>query len=85
MKCKWEIPDDEMKRNGLEIPGDVALVGFGDIKLSSYLNPPLTMVTQSPYKLGKAAVCMLLRRIENPGREIEVRAIETELILRQSA
>ncbi len=33
MKCKWEISDHEMKRNGLEIPGDVALVGFGDIKL----------------------------------------------------
>jgi len=77
---------DEIKRNGLEIPRDVALVGFGNVKLSSYLSPPLTTVTQSPYKLGKAAAGMLLRRIENPERETapEVEVIETKLILRES-
>jgi len=77
---------DEIKRNGLTIPQDVALVGFGNIKLSSYLDPPLTTVTQSPYKLGKAAAGMLLRRIENPESKIEpeTEVIETELILRES-
>lgn len=77
---------NEMKRNGLEIPRDVALVGFGNVKLSSYLNPPLTTVIQSPYKIGKAAAGMLLRRIENPGSKMEpeTEVIETELILRKS-
>ena len=77
---------DEIKRNGLKIPQDVALVGFGNIKLSSYLDPPLTTVRQSPYKLGKAAAGMLLRRIENSEIKIEPKTevIETELILRKS-
>lgn len=77
---------NEIKRNGLVIPRDVALVGFGNIKLSLYLDPPLTTVTQSPYKLGKAAAGMLLRRIENPEHKMEpeVEVIETELILRES-
>lgn len=77
---------DEIKRNGLRIPQDVALVGFGNIKLSSYLDPPLTTVTQSPYKLGKTAAGMLLRRIENPKSKMEpeTEVIETELILRKS-
>lgn len=77
---------DETKRNGLKIPKDVALVGFGNVKLSSYLDPPLTTVRQSPYKLGKAAAGMLLRRIENPEHEMTsaVEVIETELILRES-
>jgi LacI family transcriptional regulator len=77
---------DEIKRSGLEIPQDVALVGFGNIKLSSYLDPPLTTVAQSPYKIGKAAAGMLLRRIENLRYEMApvAEVIETELILRGS-
>ncbi len=77
---------EETKRRGLKIPEDIAVVGFGNIRLSSFLNPPLTTVTQSPYELGKASANMLLSRIENPTTEISsrVEVIETELILRQS-
>jgi DNA-binding LacI/PurR family transcriptional regulator len=75
----------EIKRHGLEIPRDIAIVGFGDVKLSSYLDPPLTTVVQSPYKIGKAAAGMLLRRIENPGIETKVEVIETKLTIRESA
>jgi DNA-binding LacI/PurR family transcriptional regulator len=78
---------NEAKRNGLTIPRDLALVGFGDVTLSSYLDPPLTTVTQSPYKLGKAAASMLLRQIEHSDGDVasEVEVIETDLILRESA
>jgi len=77
----------EIKRKGLRIPQDVALVGFGNITLSSYLDPPLTTVSQFPYELGKAAADMLLRRIENPECEMAptTEVIRTELILRKSA
>jgi len=77
----------EIKRHGLKIPDNVALIGFGDNTLSSYLDPPLTTVKQSPYEIGKAAAGMLLKQIENPTREMipEVQVIETELVLRQSA
>lgn len=76
----------EIKRKTLKIPQDIAMVGFGNNTLSSYLDPPLTTVTQSPYKMGKVAAGMLLRRIENPegGIESEVKVIETKLILRKS-
>jgi DNA-binding LacI/PurR family transcriptional regulator len=77
----------EIKRKNLKIPQDIALVGFGDNTLSSYLDPPLTTVEQSPYKMGKVAADMLLRRIENPESEIEseVEVIKTKLIIRGSA
>ncbi len=76
----------EIKRHGLKIPDNVALVGFGDNTLSSYLDPPLTTVKQSPYEIGRAAAGMLLKRIENPAQEMvsEVQVIATELVLRQS-
>jgi DNA-binding LacI/PurR family transcriptional regulator len=76
----------EIKRKNLKIPQDIAMVGFGNVILSSYLDPPLTTVVQSPYKMGKVAAGMLLRRIENSesGMESEVRVIETKLIIRES-
>ncbi len=76
----------EIKRNALNIPKDVALVGFGNNTLSSYLDPPLTTVTQSPYEQGKAAANMLLKRIENSqsGNPSEVKVVETKLIIRKS-
>lgn len=36
----------------LQIPEQVSLVGFDDIFISRYLNPPLTTVHQSPYDRG---------------------------------
>lgn len=76
----------EIKRKGMEIPQDVALVGFGNNTLSSYLDPPLSTVSQFPYEIGKIAVGVILRRIENSECEIvpEVKVLETELILRES-
>ena len=78
---------EEIKRNGLRIPQDMALIGFGNIKLSSYLDPPLTTVSQFPYELGRTAASVLLRRIENSEHEMSpaVEVIKTELILRKSA
>jgi DNA-binding LacI/PurR family transcriptional regulator len=77
----------EIKRMGLKIPQDVALVGFGNITLSSYLDPPLTTVSQFPYELGRTAASVLLRRIENSDHEMSpaMEVIKTELILRKSA
>jgi DNA-binding LacI/PurR family transcriptional regulator len=77
----------EIKRKGLKIPQDVALIGFGNITLSSYLDPPLTTVSQFPYELGRTAAGVLLRRIENSeyGMSPAMEVIKTELILRKSA
>jgi LacI family transcriptional regulator len=70
----------------LEIPRDVAVAGFGDNRLSSYLDPPLTTVSQSPYEIGKIAAAMLLRRIDDPSHEpvCETEVIQTHLIVRES-
>jgi DNA-binding LacI/PurR family transcriptional regulator len=77
----------EIKHRGLKIPQDVALIGFGNITLSSYLDPPLTTVSQFPYELGRTAAAVLLRRIENSKHEMSpaMEVIKTELILRKSA
>jgi len=59
---------------GLQIPSDVAVVGFDDLPWAQSLNPPLTVVDQPTHKLGEEAVNLLLQRISGDRRDpIEIR------------
>ncbi|CAM4339626.1 LacI family transcriptional regulator [Paenibacillus endophyticus] len=72
-----------LHEHGLRVPEDMAIVGFDDIEISAYLNPPLTTVRAHTEHMGKSAVQLLLERIE--GREAAVHmTINTTLIVRES-
>jgi DNA-binding LacI/PurR family transcriptional regulator len=43
---------------GLRVPQDISVMGFDDITLSSFLNPPLTSIAQDKEQLAKLAVDM---------------------------
>ena len=43
----------ECNDRGLRIPGDVSMVGFDDLPIAAYMNPPLTTVRQDRLALGK--------------------------------
>ncbi len=48
---------------GLQVPRDVAVVGFDEMSWSRLLNPPLTTVAQPSYDLGCEAARLLLSRL----------------------
>ncbi|MGH2570858.1 MAG: LacI family DNA-binding transcriptional regulator [bacterium] len=48
---------------GIRVPGDMAVVGFDDIAIARYLNPPLTTVHVDAYELGARAVRLLISSI----------------------
>ncbi|MEP9399865.1 LacI family DNA-binding transcriptional regulator [Mesorhizobium sp. KR2-14] len=52
---------NELRRLGLEVPGDVSVVGFDDLFLSECFYPPLTTVSQPRADIGKQAMKQLLR------------------------
>jgi LacI family transcriptional regulator len=52
--------------HGFSIPGDIILSEFGDNDIVSRLGVPFYTVFQNPYKLGKTALNMLVKVIENP-------------------
>ena len=67
---------------GLEIPDDIAVVGFDDIFLAAHTQPPLTTVRVPAYGLGWTAAEMLISLIE--GEETSSVILETELVIRDS-
>lgn len=67
---------------GLKIPGDISIAGFGNILVSQHFRVPLTTVRQPKYRLGAAAVDImagLLRRDHT-----ESRRLPAELVVRES-
>lgn len=68
----------------LNIPDDIAFVGFDDLPLATFSGIPLTTVRQPVIQFGIQAVETLIDLIENginPPRHI---LMETELVIRQS-
>jgi len=66
---------------GLRVPEDISVVGFDDIELSSFLEPPLTTVRVSRAEIGTRAFTALYAGNKNSGTAFR---IATELIVRQS-
>jgi LacI family transcriptional regulator len=50
---------------GLRIPADVSVVGFDDVDLAAYVDPPLTTISQSTAEMGHWAVDRLTRELAN--------------------
>ena len=46
------------------VPGDMAVVGFDDLLVSAFVDPPLTTTRQPSAEVGKAACALLLDQIE---------------------
>jgi DNA-binding LacI/PurR family transcriptional regulator len=68
---------------GLQIPDDMAVVGFDDIFLAAHLQPPLTTVRVPAYGLGWTAARVLLSLIEGD-EDVSSVWLETELVIRES-
>lgn len=73
-----------LEEQGLRVPGDVALVGFDDIRLTQYVSPALTTVRQPMYQLGSDAVEQLFQ-IMSGHAKVDSVTLSTELVIRHSS
>jgi alanine racemase len=71
------------REHGLRIPGDLSVVGFDDIDLAAYLDPPLTTVRQPIREKGSTAVRLLTAAMAEHPRPEHV-SLGTRLIVRAS-
>lgn len=69
---------------GFRIPADLSVVGFDDVRLASFTNPPLTTVAQPKVEIGRLATEMLLERMIDPDARPHFRRLDTELRIRNS-
>ncbi len=49
-----------LREAGLQVPRDVSVIGFDDIPLASYFDPPLTTLRQPMAELGEQAARLLI-------------------------
>jgi len=74
---------DALLSQGLKIPEDISVVGFGNILTSAHFRVPLTTVRQPKFRLGIAAVEMMTGLIR--GEPVQSRRLPAELLERKSS
>jgi LacI family transcriptional regulator len=71
---------------GLRVPDDIAVVGFDDLSVSAFYNPPLTTVRQPVEEESAVVAQYLVAAMEGqPDRQPECRVFDPQLIIRKSA
>jgi LacI family transcriptional regulator, galactose operon repressor len=73
---------DALRKLGMRVPDDLAVVGFDDIPFAQIANPRLTTVAQPSSDIGRRAVTMLLAAIDGgtipPSEVLPVRLMVRE-------
>ena len=69
---------------GLRVPDDISLITFHDADWTSVTSPPITVVDQPVYALGKSVAELLIRRLKGDIRQPERIVLATSIIERGS-
>ncbi len=72
------------RENNKSVPEDYSVIGFDDIKFSSYVMPGLTTIKQDIAKKGMVSAEMVLEALKNKSMESKTIILEQELIIRDS-
>ena len=72
-----------LKFKNLKVPKDVKVVGFDDIQIAKYIDPPLTTIKQPIYEMGEEAVKMIVSIIEKKSKG-NTKILKTSLVERKS-
>ncbi len=74
-----------LREAGLRVPRDLSVVGFDDIPIARYMDPPLTSVHVGISELGGRATERLLEVMEKTGKREPLREVfHTTLVVRES-
>lgn len=70
-------------KQGIRIPQDLSLVGYGNILVSEHFRIPLTTIRQPKLRMGLVAVEMMSQLLK--GNSVENRRLPAELVIRDSS
>lgn len=69
---------------GIQVPRDLAVVGFDDTRIAKMTRPLLTTVRVPMSRMGAQAIELLCQRVADPGRPPTRISLKPELIVRES-
>jgi len=69
-------------KQGIRIPEEISIVGFGNTRMGEYFQVPLDSVRQHRFLLGKAAVELMMQLLR--GERAEPRRLPADLVSRAS-
>lgn len=69
---------------GLSIPGDVSVLGFDNIEMSAFVEPPLSTISQPLYEMGALGARKLIELITGEEKPPRTDILGTDLIIRKS-
>jgi len=73
-----------IKKRGLHIPDDIAVLGFNNDHIGRFIEPALSTIDLSAYDMGTAAAEILVRQMKEPGFPVQKQLIKSELVIRDS-
>lgn len=71
------------KDKGLDVPGDLSVMGFDDSLLSEAVDPTLTVIQQPLQEIGQSAVELLMNQLEGD-QDPETVQLDTRIVIRES-
>lgn len=75
----------EIKNQGLRVPEDISVVGFDNIKVTAYMDPPLTTIDQPANEMGRKAVEVVLQLINKKTLQKDREIVPFSLLERASS
>ncbi len=73
-----------IREKGLQVPGDVKVIGFDDISAAAFINPPLSTIRVHTEFMGKTAVDLVVERLRDLRTIAKKIIVPTDLIIRES-
>lgn len=73
-----------LRESQLAIPDEIAFATFDDTPWAGLVEPPVTVIRQPTYEIGKTACEILLERIDEPSRPTRQVILKSALVVRQS-
>jgi len=73
-----------LRESGLRIPEEVGFASFDDTAWGALVEPPVTVIRQPTYEIGKTATELLLERLREPERATRRVVLKPTLVVRGS-